>query len=194
MRTARGLFGVVLVALGCRLEHADSGRPPGEPTVADSLAGIEQDSSLNAQVMTVLRAYYARVSSRDWRGVRGAFWPGATITSQGEPGDRVTTQTVDQFIRHAPEGAAKLPIFSERVMHAHVTGYGNLADAWVVFEIRQGRTRDSLRTTRGIDAFHLYRDGGSWGIASLASAPEQRGRPLTPPVRRVTRRAAAAPD
>jgi hypothetical protein len=186
----------LLALAACRLEHAESGRPPGPPTVADSLARIEQDSSLTAEVESALRVYYERFSARDWRGFRAAFWPGATITTKwippGERLARVKIQSLDEFVRRAPDGPGRMAVFSERMLHAHVTGYGDVADAWVIYEGRWGRTRDSVATVRGIDAFHLYRDQGTWRIVGLTFTPEQSGRPLSLPPRRERRAAPAA--
>ena len=179
MRFAPVLLALVLVA--CRLEKAASGRPPGPPNAADSLALVEQDSALDAAVQATLRGYYARLSNKDWRGVQRSFVPGAVITWR-EAGrrDAVRRQSVEDFVRRAPEGPGRLAVFTERLVHAHVSGYGDLAAAWVVFERRSGSGRDSVRVERGIDAFHLFRDGGDWRIASLASTAEQPGRLLAP--------------
>jgi len=180
---------LLLVATACRIERAESGRPPGPPTPADSLARVEQDSALLAEVDAALRTYYERFSARDWSAFRTSFWPGAVITTRwqppGERRERVWVQTVDEFVRRAPDGPGRMSVFDEHMLHAHITGYGDLADAWVVYEGRWGPTRDAVRTHRGVDAFHLYRDGGEWRITSLTFAPELPGRPLTPSPERV---------
>jgi hypothetical protein len=186
-----------LVLAACRVETAASGRPPGPPTAADSLARVEADSTLRAGVEGALRLYYARFSARDWRAFHRSFWPGATITTRwtppGERRERVWSQTVEEFVRRAPEGPGRMAVFSERMLHAHVTAYGDLANAWAVYEGRWGETRDSVRTVRGIDAFTLVRDDGEWRITSLAFTPEQPGRPLeVPRPRRTATRSAAA--
>ncbi len=185
---------MLLVAAACRIEKAASGRPPGPPTTADSLARVEVDSSLRAGVESSLRLYYARFSARDWGAFRRSFWPAATITTRwqppGERRTRVWTQTVEEFVRRAPEGPGRMAVFSERMLHAHVTGYGDLANAWVVYEGRWGPSRDSVRTVRGIDAFTLYRDGGEWRITGMAFSPELPGRPLEVPPPRPRRTAA----
>lgn len=186
-----------LILVACRFEQAASGRPPGEPTAADSLAHIEQDSSLTADVQGVLRGYYERMSGRDWRAVRAAFWPGGTVaikwTPPGDRVPRVSIQSVDEFVRRTAEGPGRMSIFNERMLHAHVTGYGDVADAWVVHEGRWGRSRDSLRVSRGVDAFHLYRDRGTWRIVGLTTTPELSSRPLTLPARRPARSATQGP-
>jgi len=196
MRVRPLLVSVIVVATACRIEKAASGRPPGPPTEADSLARVEADSSLRAGVDGALRLYYARFSARDWRAFRRSFWPGATITTRwtppGERQARVWMQPVEDFVRRAPEGPGRMAVFSERMLHAHITGYGDLANAWVVYEGRWGLTRDSVRTIRGIDAFTLYRDDGAWRITALAFTPEQPGSPLEPPRPRPRRGATPA--
>ena len=189
MRPASLAF-LLLALTACRLEHANSGRPPGPPTVADSLARVEQDSSLDADVQATLRMYFDRVSSRDWRGVRAMFANGAIVTTRAMP----QGEKVDDYLKRPPDGTRNT-LFSARMLHAHVTGYGNVADAWVIYENRSGQRRDSLSTSRGIAAFHLNRDRGSWRILSLAQEPEDARRPLVPPARRPRRTTArtAAP-
>lgn len=177
---------VILVFLAaCEVRTATSGRPAGTPSEADSLLGAEQDSSVRADVEAVIRTYYQHRSDRDWRAVRASFWPSGTVTTRwtppGERRARVWVQTADDFVRRSPDGPGRMAVFSERMVHAHVTGYGDLADAWVIRERRMGKTRDSVRTTRGVDAFHLYRDGGEWKIVSLTYTGEQAARPLIPP-------------
>ena len=195
MRIASTLLVLAALTTACRLEHASTGRPPGPPTAADSLARVEQDSSLNAEVLAALRSYYERLSARDWRGVRSAFAAGGivttTLTAQGERADRPVVLSADDFIRRPPEGS-RSTIFSTRLLHAHILGYGDLADAWVIYEGRWGQRRDSLRTERGIGAFQLYRDRGTWRIVSLTLEPEDARRVLVPPVRRPARRATPA--
>lgn len=193
------MLAATLVLAACRIEKAASGRPPGPPTAADSLARVEADSTLRAGVEGALRLYYARFSARDWRAFRRSFSPGATITTRwtppGERRERVWSQTVEEFVRRAPEGPGRMAVFGERMLHAHVTAYGDLASAWVVYEGRWGETRDSVRVIRGIDAFTLLRDGAEWRITALAFTPEQPGRPLEVPVPRDQRpasRSAAA--
>jgi hypothetical protein len=187
----RRLIPVLLVVLAaCEVRTAASGRPAGAPSEADSLLGAEQDSSVRADVEAVLRTYYQDFSARDWRAVRASFWPGGTITTRwtppGERQARVWVQTADDFVKRAPEGPGRMAVFSERMVHAHVTGYGDIAEAWVIYEGRWGRTREEVKTTRGIDAFHLYKDGGEWRIVSLTFTTEQASRPLVPARPRAT--------
>lgn len=185
---SRLLAALLLMVPACRLDHAESGRPPGPPTVVDSLARVEQDSTLDADVLASLRVYYNRLSARDWRAVRGAFYAGGTVTTRlvpaGERAPRVAVQSADDYVKRETEAVGRAPFFAARMLHTHVTGYGDVADAWVIAERRWGKSRDSAQVTRGIDAFHLYRDRGTWRITDLTSAGEQPRRPLTLPPRR----------
>jgi len=158
----RFLLVPLVLVLACRIEHSSSGRPPGTSSDADSLLGVEADSTLRADVEATLREYYRSSGARE------------------------------EFARRAPAGPGRLTVFSARMVHARIVGYGDLADAWVVYEARWGRPRDSVKTTRGIDAFHLYRHGAEWRIVSLASTTEQAGRPIAPPARRPVRRSSGA--
>ena len=110
---------VLVLAWACEIRRADSGRPPGTPSEADSLAVIEQDSALRTEVVQALRTYYARLSERDWRAVRASFWPSGTITTRwtppGERQQRVWVQTADEYARRAPDGPGRLAVFSERM-------------------------------------------------------------------------------
>lgn len=190
----RRLLVCALIALaGCRVEHAASGRLPGEATTAvDSLAQVEQDSALTAGVQAALRLHYQRYAARDWRAFRRTFWPGATIgmrgTPAGEGSERAWVQTADDFARRQGEATGRGPLIGERVVHMHITGYGDVADAWVIAERRASTRRDSLRMARGIDAFHLLRDGSEWRIASLTATAEDPMHRLVVPVRRAARR------
>jgi hypothetical protein len=190
------LFLALVPLLGCRIEQAASGRPPGEPTAVDSLAQIEQDSTLIAGVQSALRLHYQRYAARDWPAFRRTFWPGATIGMRGTPPserrERVWLRSVDEFAHRQGEGQGRASGIGERVVHMHVTGYGDVADAWVIAERKTAVRRDSVRMVRGIDAFHLVRDGAEWRIVSLTSTPEDPVHRLVLPARRPARRAATA--
>ncbi len=185
MRTARPLL-LALALSGCgklvRVERAASGRPPGARTVADSLAAVERDSIAAGEVEEAVRAYYRRLSARDWAGLRESFWRGGVITTSwtppGESAERVEVVTAEEFIRRAPAGPDRLAVFAEEPVRIEVATYGPLATAWVVVEARFGATRDSVRTHYGVDAFHLMQQRGEWRIAGLTFTNEIAGRPL----------------
>lgn len=185
MRTASWLAAALLAATGCTIEHAASGRPPGTRTVVDSLNLVEGDSARREEVRVTLRTYYNRFSRRDWRGVAAMFVPGATITTTwAPPGDsapRVVVQTVEQFVRAAPQGPGRLAVFSAQPVTVDVHGYGDLAQAWVLYRARTGERRDALTVHHGIDAFHLMRHNGAWRIVALTFVAETPDRPLGTP-------------
>jgi hypothetical protein len=162
--------------MSCRLERAASGRLPGSRDAAvDSLALVEADSAIRHDVTVVLNDYYRSLSGGDWNGVRQTFWPNAVITGQGR--DRIVVQSLQQIIQAAQSANAAVV---QHPVHTHITGYGDLADAWVVFEKRTSRVGGRSDTTRGVDAFHLYRRGAQWRIAALSSTPETTEQPLSP--------------
>lgn len=185
MRIARPLLLVVALS-GCgklvRVERAASGRPPGARTVADSLAAVERDSVAAGEVEEAVRAYYRRLSARDWARFRESFWRGATITTRwtppGEPAERVEVVTAEEFVRRAPAGPGRLAVFAEEPVRIEVTTYGPLATAWVVYRARLGAAGDSVRTHFGVDAIHLMQQRGEWRIAGLTFTNEIPGRPL----------------
>lgn len=176
------LLALLLVTTACRIEKASSGRPPGQPNEADSLAAIEQDSASHVQVQSALETYYDRFARRDWRALRESFWPGAIVTTRmtppGETRLRVFAQNVDEFLRRAPDLAGRNVVILERMVHVDIKSYGDMADAWVIHERRWGPSRDSLSTIRGVNAFHLYRHGGQWRIAGLTWTGEIPSRML----------------
>lgn len=162
--------------MSCRLERAASGRLPGSRDAAvDSLALIEADSAIREGVTGVLNSYYRNLSRGDWNGLRQAFWPNAVLTAPGR--DRVVTRNLQQLIQEAQSADAASV---QHPLHTHITGYGDLADAWVIYEMRTSRPGGRSDTTAGIDAFHLYRRGSEWRIAALSSTPETTERPLRP--------------
>lgn len=182
MRTLPPVALLCLLA-ACSIETAPSGRPPGPPTAADSLARLEEDSAAHVQVMAALRQYYQRYSARNWRAVRSSFWPGATVAfRQAPPGERsvrVVVSSLDDFIRR--QGTEAPAVFGAAPVHWHVQSYGDLADAWVIARARSGSTRERVDTTLGVNVFHLVRHDGQWRIAGLALAGELPGRPLVTP-------------
>lgn len=187
MRTASWLLvpALVLALPACRVERTDSGRPPGTRTAVDSLSLVEGDSARRDEVRLALRNYYNRFSRRDWLAFAAMFWPGATITTRwappGSSGPRVAVQTVDDFVRAAPEGPGRLAVFSEQPVTIDIHAYGDLAQAWVLYRARFGVTRDSVTTHHGIDAFHLMKHDGAWRIVALTFVNETPDRPLVRP-------------
>jgi hypothetical protein len=157
----------------CHLERAPAGRPGGG-------YAVEPDSVASAEVYAALRAYYATLSSRDFRRLGSHFLPRGTITDLGAaPGDSVVRPRavgIEEFVARA--GRARAAGFSDEPLHASIVTYGSLADAWVTYRARVGVRKDSTVTRFGVDAFHLVKVGGWWRIAGLAFQNEIPGRPI----------------
>ena len=168
-----------LVALGtlalpaCRIERAPAGHPGGG-------YAVEPDSMASAEVSAALRAYYAGLSSRDWRRLGSHFLPRATITdlvrSPDDTAQRSRTIGIEEFVARA--GRARALGVTDEAMHASIVTYGPPADAWVTYRARIRVRRDSTVTRFGIDAFHLVKVGGRWRIAALALQDELPGLPI----------------
>lgn len=128
-------------------------------------------NSLREQVTHELARYYADLSARDWEAFADHFWPGATLittwTPPGEAAPRVEATTVPEFVRRAPLGPDSKPIFEERMLDVAVTGYANLAQAWIRYEARFGAPDDVVEW-RGVDAATLMKHDGRWRIVSLS--------------------------
>lgn len=153
----------------------------------DSLNLVERDSTTREEVRQALRNYYNRFSRRDWAAFAAMFWDRATITTRWTPPgareERVTVQTIDEFVRAAPAGGGpgRLAVFSEQPVGMDIHSYEDLAQAWVVYRARFGTTRDSVVVHHGVDAFHLMRHDGAWRITGLTFTTESPDRPLARP-------------
>ncbi len=172
IRVSLALLAALALA-SCRLERAPAGHPEGGYVV-------EPDSAASAEVDAALHAYYATLSSRDWRKLGAHFLPHATITDlagpSGDPGARPRTIGIEEFVARA--GRARALGFVDEPMHSSIVTYGPLADAWVTYRARIRVTRDSTVPRFGIDAFHLMKVAGRWRIAGLAFQNEVPGQPI----------------
>ena len=166
-------FAAALVLPACHLEHAPAGRPGGG-------FAVEPDSVATAEVYTALRAYYATLTSRDWKRLGPHFLPSGTITDlRATPGDslaRPRTVGIGDFVARA--GRTHPVGCSDEPLHASIVTYGPLADAWVTVRTRVRVRKDSTTTRFGVDAFHLVKLAGRWRIASLAVQGEVPGHPI----------------
>jgi len=153
---------VMLLAMGCTLERREPPPPPG--------------TQARAEVLAVLRSYYADLSARDWPAFASHFWPGATITTAwqppGEPFVRVDAQTIPEFIERAPQGPDSRAAFSEELVGADIRVVGSLAQAWVRYRARFGDPGD-ITEWQGTDAISLLAVDGQWKIVSLAFLPDR---------------------
>ncbi len=176
------ILGLVLAA--CHFERADSGRPAGTRTAADSVVRSEEDSAAAEPVRRMLRGYYDRVSHRGWGALAQSFWRGAVISNRWvPPGDRAARLSltgVDEYVRQLREGPGRSASFAVDPVSMDVRVYGDVAEAWVVYKLRSG-TRAAPKTRYGVDALHLVRHEGAWRIVSLAYTAEDPERPLVAP-------------
>lgn len=128
------------------------------------------DTPEGKQIETRLGQYYNDLSDRDWQKFRSHFWDNATITTAWQkPGDSlalVDVTTIDDFIREAPLGPGSQPIFEEKMKNSRVEVQGNLANAWVDYDVSFG-TKDSLQQWSGTDVFTFFRHDGQWKIVSI---------------------------
>lgn len=161
------------VLLSCRIERAPAGHPGGG-------YAVEPDSVASAEVSAALHAYYASLSSRDWRRWGTHFLPRGTITDlvrlAGDTAARSRTTGIEEFVARA--GRDRALDVTDEPMHASIVTYGPLADAWVTYRARIRVRRDSTVTRFGIDAFHLVKVGGKWRIAALTFQNELPGQPI----------------
>ena len=127
-------------------------------------------STVDSTLHPFLSAYYETMSNRDWNKYRTFFWENATISAswkkEGDSTVNVHVIDIDDFIATTPAGPDSKPIFSEKMRSASVDVKGNLASAWVDYDVEFG-TPDSLMTWSGTDVFTLLKNNGEWRIASL---------------------------
>ena len=159
-------------ALGCRADQRAGESPSRGPT---STSEARDSAGGRDSVWAELGRYYRDFTVRDWTAFADHFWRGATLTTvwmpPGEAGPRVVATTVADFVRQAPLGPGRQPIFSERMLDAEVRVHGNLAHAWARYEARFG-TPGSVAVWWGIDAFTLMAHDGRWRIVALAYTDE----------------------
>ena len=141
-------------------------------------ASPQSAAEARGAIRAELEAYYADFSDRDWEAFASHFWPGADITTTwqppGEDSVRVVPTPVAEFVAQAPMGPGSREIFEERMLHAEINVFGNLAQAWVRYRARFGDPGD-VSHWEGIDAFSFLRVGGDWKIASLVFAADPGG-------------------
>ena len=185
-----------LALAGCRIEHAASGRPTGVRSAADSITRALDDSAASDAPRRALRAFYQRLSRRDWAQVTDAFWRGAVVTGRfvpaGSRDPRLSVSSVDEFVRLSRQVEGRKAVYAIDPVSMDVHAYGDVAEGWVVFRARSGTKRDAVTTSYGVDAFHLIRHEGVWRITSLTWTVEDPDRPLAPATAPPTRAAAAA--
>lgn len=132
---------------------------------------VEQDSSLEAEVLKEIEQYYLDFSDRDWEAFSDHFWGGATLATiwpaAGETAPSVWVSSIPEFVEQAPSGPGSKPIFSERMTASAVKVEGKLAQVWAHYDAEFGE-EGKLMKWSGIDAFTLLKFEGRWKIVSLS--------------------------
>lgn len=162
MRTA---ILVLLVLASCR----STPPPPPEPipellTAADTVEELYRTFCFDAG------------GPADWDGMRALFAPGAAFAAPIAPDAEPTLMDADEFVRRfqewiadSEEGRSGL---HERIVAMKVDRFGNIAQAWVVFEgfvPVEEEGAEPPAATRGIDSIQLVLSPDGWRVASFTS-------------------------
>jgi len=138
----------------------------------------------NQSAEEVVRDMYALVTftpdkPTDWDKVKAHFVPSANVFL------RVTRDSshvftvdgfVDDFIKFDEQPGVKQRGFSENVVKAISTEFGNIAHVLVLYEAHI--TGSQRPPQRGVDSWQLIRDGGEWKILSVTNEIPNKDRPL----------------
>ncbi|MHC4844767.1 MAG: nuclear transport factor 2 family protein [Planctomycetota bacterium] len=154
-----------------------------EPPAMNDMSGTPAPA---AGVGELVRSVYDIVSfpagtTPDWDALRATMLEDALIVQPLPGGKNVHTLTVDAFVQLFIDDIEEHKLsergFHETVHSVDVSTFGNIAHAYVVFEVKVGDTPGP--GNRGLDSFQLVRKDGIWKIASIATQFERPGRPLT---------------
>ena len=105
---------------------------------------------------------------RDWDEVRKLFHPGALLHSEltlPDGAHQSGTWTVEEFCEAAAAEYRRTG-FWEREVACRSECFGNVAQVWSTYESRV-ENPDAEPVGRGINAAHLLKRDGAWGIVSL---------------------------
>jgi hypothetical protein len=157
---------VLLLAVACRIETADSGKPHVPRAPADSPAGARVDSAALGEVAAVLGEYYELRTAGNWRSLRERFWPGATVVVIGaaQPGRPMSAWSVEAFSRMRRGPSATQATASQSWQ---IRLEGDAAAAWVPLLVRADAGARSPT-----DLFLLARQGREWRIAGAVVADD----------------------
>jgi len=125
--------------------------------------------------------YFAALSRGDLTAVEAAYWPSAVITTRmrapsGEA--RVQGVTPQQYAGWFAGQLGAFDYIRFRVLRCEVRRYLDLADAWVVMEIRERPSGAEERLRRAAATLHLVRGENDWRISAHAWTMESPGQPL----------------
>lgn len=127
---------------------------------------------------------YAAAASTSGPSLKSFYLPGATIStmeSGGEPGKRtLSILSVDEFEAWLGSMSAQYEYVRFRPATVEVQAYRGLAQARVVFEVREKEKAKPEQVVHSLDQFHLYRVNGEWKISAHAWIMAEPGKPLVP--------------
>ncbi len=130
----------------------------------------EADASAFATVDDVIATLYKTISFRigevpDLGRLRSLFVPNAQLVQEEPDGSPIvdTESYISDFRRMLGEGSLKGMSCVETTRR--ITEFGNVAHVFSAFKSRLAEG-EHVRSTRGVNSFHLVRDGGRWCIIS----------------------------
>jgi hypothetical protein len=114
---------------------------------------------------------------RDWDRMRSLFYPGARlIPSRPTPegGAQAFVLSIDDYIQRS-QGALEKGFFESEI-HRETQTFGNIAQVFSTYESR--RAPGEKPFARGINSFHLLKDGKRWWVVTIFWDSERPGNPL----------------
>ena len=138
----------------------------------------EDVASLDAIVKSVYDVISGPAGQkRDWDRMRSLFYPGARlIPSRPRPegGAQATILAVDDYIQRSPAVPEKG--FYESETRRETQTFGNIAHVFSTYESR--RAPGEKPFARGINSFHLLKDGKRWWVVTIFWDSERPANPL----------------
>jgi len=185
-RGRHGRRGAALGAVALALLASCRSAAPVEPPAHADLLGVRT---------TIDELYEAFCfdpgGEADWDGMRALFCEGAAFVAPIAPGATPVAVDTERFLADFQEWVRGSRIgrtgFHERVTHARIDLFGNVAHAWVTFdgfvppegfEAAGGAEAALRQQTRGLDSLQLVFDGERWLVASFTSHYAGPGEPL----------------
>lgn len=148
---------------------------PATPAPAARVSDVSSPDAIVAAVYDVISGPGAR--KRDWNRLRSLFVPGARVVHTGKDGvNTARVMGVEDYIQAAGpflEGEG----FFEREVHRVVDRYGDIAQAFSIYESRHA-TSDAKPFQRGINSFQLMCDGRRLWVVTIYRRGERPDRPI----------------
>ena len=150
-------------------QAASAPRPPSLDSIARPAARPEDVSSPDA----IIKAVYDVISGgagqkRDWNRMRSLFVPNArlmpAVARQGG-GSAVIVLSVDDYIARSGPALEQNGFFEVEIKRVSES-YGNVMHLFSTYESRRLAT-DEKPFARGINSFHLLKDGDRWWVVSI---------------------------